>query len=218
VTNENNNFKREITNLQENINHLKAESNDMGKENELVKENAFSLEKQNMYLRNSVETNEQRITEISKELDRTKSLLNAQRDLKRTNERHESCPREFKERTVSAEQDNKENSDHSFNQMPARDDFQSKSISNLPSSQTMGHEYNRRNKSSINNFQDFMNMENEERHMPNQEMNQAKSFSQLPASNEPNPEKQGTSTQKLEFMHRQLQELTEKNKMLEADY
>ena len=94
---ENENLKREIDHLQENINHLKIENQDMKKESEILKEKAYSLEKQNIYLRNEVENKQEKLDSVNRELERTNSLLNTQRQISRGTSKQREFIEEYKE-------------------------------------------------------------------------------------------------------------------------
>ena len=94
---ENENLQREIEHLEETINHLKIENQDMKKETEILKEKAFSLEKQNIYLRNGFENQQEKLESAYRELERTKSLLNTQRQLSRGTSKQRDVVEELKE-------------------------------------------------------------------------------------------------------------------------
>ena len=79
--NENDSFRNRIWNLKESVEHVKIENEDLKKEIEIVKDNAFNLEKQTIYLKNSVEEKDQKISQLNKQLDRTKVLLKTQREV-----------------------------------------------------------------------------------------------------------------------------------------
>ena len=86
IMTENEQSKREISHLKDNINLLNTENQDMKKEIELLKDKAFTLEKQNLYLTNNVGNREERINELTKEWERTKNLFNTQKEIARKNE------------------------------------------------------------------------------------------------------------------------------------
>lgn len=94
---ENENLIREIENLKENIDHMNIENQDMKKENELLKEKAFSLEKQNIYLRNGVDNTQEKLDSVNRELERTKNLLNTQKQISRGSSKQREPIEELKE-------------------------------------------------------------------------------------------------------------------------
>lgn len=214
---ENEHVKREIINLKENIKHLNTENMDLKKENELLKEKAFGLEKQNLYLRNSVDTKEDRVAEVTKELERTKSLLNTQRELSRNSEKFVKVDRE-----ATQEDYDKDESDHRFETFHEysmqQESFSTKPNHSLSWSQVVNTSYNRRNKSSFQGFQDFGLGINQEMPSMGMSSHHTKSVKELPTQSNFNIQSQKPGANKLEFLNRQLQELWEKSKMLEADY
>ena len=113
---ENDHYKREISHLNESVSHMKLENQDMKKEIELLKEKAFSLEKQNLYLTNNVEGKDERIDELKRELDRSKSLFNTQKEITKKNEgslRRNTSLDNFTYRT-----EDKENAMYQMNESP----------------------------------------------------------------------------------------------------
>ena len=151
-------MRNEINNLKESIDHLKVENEDITKEVELQKEKSFSLEKQNIYLRNSVEEKDQKVEQVSKQLDRTKVLLKAHSEVNRDRNR-------FKELQVSESQQilqnensiisDKENQDlnNSDNNMveeaPTRQSRYHSRHNSVSSSYDLNSSYCRRNKSTF---------------------------------------------------------------------
>lgn len=92
---DNEGYKREIRNLEEALERVKIEDRDIRKEVENFRDKAFNMEKQNIYLRDALDNQEDKYRQAVKELDRTKGLLKAQRELSRGPEnRHRSQIRE----------------------------------------------------------------------------------------------------------------------------
>lgn len=171
--NENEHNNREVLNLKENIEILKTENHDMKKEIEGLKEKAFTLEKQNLHLSNHVENREERVDELQKELERTKSLFNTQKQISRNNEKSQRPS--IERHNQSFERENKENMMIEFNNhQMLNSTLSARNPSSLSTSQIMWNAFDKRNNSNFRSFADFSQAKEEDRSIPRQSAHNTK--------------------------------------------